>query len=167
MTTLEERVRRLEDLDAVRAVAYEYCHRLDVFDTPGLARETFAEDCVLESDGLGSMDGVHRGRDAVVKAYTEGGKDFSGGPKPAVVTGHFSTNHEIELDGDQARMLSYYLEIVDDSVVLIGTHQWRLVRQDRWRIAALRIVVRYRARIELKGRPVGKMLHKILKMPKL
>jgi len=65
------------------------------------------------------------------------------------MTGHISTNMQIDVDGDSATTLAYFFEIVDDNLVLIGTYQHRLRRDpDRWRFAFLRISVRYRARIE-------------------
>jgi hypothetical protein len=65
------------------------------------------------------------------------------------MTGHISTNMQIELDGDAATTLAYFFEIVDDNLVLIGTYQHRLHRDaDRWRFAFLRISVRYRARVD-------------------
>jgi hypothetical protein len=70
---------------------------------------------------------------------------------------------QISLKGDEATTLAYFFEIVADDLVLIGAYQHRMVRnEDRWRIAFLRISVRYRARLELKGKPVGKMLGKIV-----
>jgi len=67
------------------------------------------------------------------------------------MTGHLSTNMQIQLDGDAAITLAYFFEIVDDSLVLIGTYQHRLRRDpDRWRFAFLRISVRYRARLEVR-----------------
>ncbi|MCU1501885.1 MAG: nuclear transport factor 2 family protein, partial [Ilumatobacteraceae bacterium] len=75
------------------------------------------------------------------------------------MTGHISTNMQIELDGDEATTLAYFFEIVDDSLVLIGAYQHPLRRQpDRWRFAFLRIAVRYRARLETRsvsGQPLA------------
>jgi hypothetical protein len=69
---------------------------------------------------------------------------------------------QVELHGDEATTLAYFFEIVDDSLVLIGTYQHRMRRgPDRWRIARLRISVRYRARIEashLRGMPLTDIL---------
>jgi len=73
---------------------------------------------------------------------------------------------EIELHGDEATTLAYFFEIVDDSLVLIGTYQHRMRRQaDRWRFAFLRISVRYRARIEVSGDVAGQGLDAILARP--
>ena len=80
------------------------------------------------------------------------------------MTGHLSTNMQIQLDGDEATTLAYFFEIVDDNLVLIGTYQHRLRRDaDRWRFAFLRISVRYRARIEateVAGQPLAPIVAK-------
>ena len=81
------------------------------------------------------------------------------------MTGHLSTNMQIELDGDEATTIAYFFEIVDDSLVLIGAYQHRLRRDaDRWRFSVLRIAVRYRARLEL-GSVSGSALADIVARP--
>lgn len=60
--TLEERITRLEDIEAIRALQAKYQRCLDTRDFDGLA-ECFAED-VVSSYGNGSM--VYDGREAVL-----------------------------------------------------------------------------------------------------
>ncbi|MCC6434267.1 MAG: nuclear transport factor 2 family protein [Acidimicrobiales bacterium] len=167
MTDLSEltaRVRRLEDLEAVRATWLEYCNRLDAEDFAGLGA-VFTEDARLAVVGLSAgLDGTYSGRRAIVEDfYARTGT--SSGDGAGAMTGHLSTNMQIELAGDEATTLAYFFEIVDDDLVLIGTYQHRMRRDtDRWRIAVLHISVRYRARLQAE-RVRGRSLREILGRP--
>jgi hypothetical protein len=147
---LTARLQRLEDLEDIRATWLDYCHRVDLYDLAGLA-DVFTEDAEMEMVGLArSLDGTYSGRRAIIDDfYTRSLLPTAPPASTRVMTGHISTNMQIELDGDSATTLAYFFEIVDDNLVLIGTYQHRLRRDpDRWRFAFLRISVRYRARIE-------------------
>jgi hypothetical protein len=165
LTALTARLQRLEDLEAVRAAWLDYCNRLDVGDLTALG-DVFTEDAELEMDGLAaSLDGAYHGRRSIIDDfYGRTRLPASGGPTPRFMTGHLSTNMQIELDGDEATTLAYFFEIVDDNLVLIGTYQHRMRRDpDRWRFAFLRISVRYRARIaatEVGGQVLARILAK-------
>ena len=163
LTALAARLQRLEDLEAVRACWLDYCNRLDLGDFGALG-DVFTPDADLEMDGLGPrLDGRYRGRRSIVDDFYA----RTGRPSGAahLMTGHLSTNMQIELDGDTATTLAYFFEIVDDNLVLIGTYQHRLRRDpDRWRFAFLRISVRYRARIEARE-VVGQTLAAIVAKP--
>lgn len=161
---LTARLERLEDLEAIRATWLEYCNRLDVGDLDGVGG-VFTEDAELEVDGLArSLDGTYQGRPAIVDFYTATEMPADADTVPGFMTGHLSTNMQIDLDGDAATTLAYFFEIVDDDLVLIGTYQHRMRReQDRWRFAFLRISVRYRARIEagdVRGRSLADIVAK-------
>lgn len=161
------RVQRLEDLEGVRATWMRYCNRLDAFDFDGLG-EVFTEDASLEMSGLArSLDGRYQGRRAIIEDFYRQ-SDLPAGVTPTAMTGHLSTNMQIELAGDEATTLAYFFEVVDDNLALIGTYQHRMGRdpqdRSRWLIAFLRITVRYRARLEathIKGR----LLQEILAQP--
>lgn len=166
LAALTARVQRLEDLEAVRATWLDYCHRLDAHEYERLG-DVFADDATLEMDGLGpGLDGSYRGRETIIGGFYR----RTAAPRPGAaglrhMTGHLSTNMEIDLQGDEATTLAYFFEIVDDSLVLIGTYQHRMQRHaDRWRFAFLRISVRYRARIEV-GDVTGQGLDAILARP--
>ena len=156
VAALAVRLQRLEDLEGVRSCWLDYCNRLDLGDLVGLA-DVFAEDGRLDMVGLGpSLDGTYHGRRTIVEDFYARTGSGGGDAVPRLMTGHLSTNMQIELDGDRATTLAYFFEIVDDNLVLIGTYQHRLVRHpDRWRFAHLRITVRYRGRLaveDLQGR---------------
>lgn len=161
------RVQRLEDLEGVRATWLRYCNRLDAFDFDGLG-EIFTEDASLELSGLArNLDGRYQGRRAIIEDFYRK-TDLPAGVPPRAMTGHLSTNMQIELAGDEATTLAYFFEIVDDNLALIGTYQHRLGRDPAgptgWQIAFLRISVRFRARLEA-TEVRGRSLQEILAQP--
>ena len=69
LATLAARLRRLEDLEAVRSTWLDYCNRIDVGDLNGLG-DVFTEDADLEMDGLApSLDGTYRGRRSIIDDF--------------------------------------------------------------------------------------------------
>jgi hypothetical protein len=57
---------------------------------------------------------------------------------------------KIDLAGNAATTLAYFFEILGNSSVLIGTYQHRFVREpDAWRMAYLRIAIRYGATVQV------------------
>lgn len=163
---LAARIDRLEDLEGIRDTWMRYCNRLDAFDYDGLGG-VFTEDAELEVAGLSStLDGSHRGRAAIIDDfYRRTDAPAADGAAMGLMTGHLSTNMQISLAGDEATTLAYFFEIVDDDLVLIGTYQHRMRREAQgWRIAFLRISVRYRGRLEVSGLR-GQSLREILAKP--
>jgi hypothetical protein len=169
MDDVLRRVARLEDLEAIRHTWLDYCMRLDAADWTALG-DVFTEDAVLEMDGLDhlakGLDGQYRGRQSIINDfYRRTGSILPHGAKPMFVTGHLSTNMQIDLKGDEATTLAYFFEIVLNDRVLIGTYQHRLRREaDRWRFRFLRIAIRYRARLETSD-VGGQSLNDILARP--
>jgi len=169
MEHLEARLRRLEDLEAIRHTWRDYCLRLDCGDWPALA-DVFTADAALEMDGLAhlapGLDGRYEGRRAIIDDFYRraGTGELRGGAEPLFATGHISTNMQIDLQGDEATTVAYFFEIVANDRVLIGTYQHRLRREpDRWRFTFLRIAVRYRARLETSdvgGQPLNGILER-------
>ena len=166
---LVARLARLEDLEAIRHTWRDYCMRLDSADWSALG-DVFTEDAVLEMDGLDhlieGLDGQYCGRQTIINDfYRQTGSVLPHGAKPLFVTGHLSTNMQIDLQGDEATTLAYFFEIVANDRVLIGTYQHRLRREaDRWRFRFLRIAIRYRARLEATD-VGGQSLNDILSRP--
>lgn len=150
---LEQRVRRLEDLEAVQSTWRDYLFALDSSDWDSLAN-VFTEDGVVEMVGLESyqpgQDRSYYGRESIIEEFYKPVIDETAAPdKGMFYTGHHGTNMEIELRGDEATTLAYFFEILGNTQVLIGTYQHRFRRDpDRWRIAYLRIAIRYRATLE-------------------
>ena len=166
---LVARLTRLEDLEAIRHTWRDYCMRLDSEDWSALG-DVFTEDAVLEMDGLDhlieGLDGRYCGRQTIINDfYRQTGSVLPHGAKPLFVTGHLSTNMQIDLQGDEATTLAYFFEIVANDRVLIGTYQHRFRREaDRWRFHFLRIAIRYRARLEATD-VGGQSLNDILARP--
>lgn len=94
MSTLEERIARLEDLEAIRHLDAQYCRYLDDGNWDDLMA-LFTED--------GAFDGLSHpvGKDAM-KAFFSGLAD--GGLSEFW---HFITNMEIDLDDDNATVRSF------------------------------------------------------------
>ena len=123
---LVARLTRLEDLEAIRHTWRDYCMRLDSADWSALG-DVFTEDAVLEMDGLNhlieGLDGQYCGRQTIINDfYRQTGSVLPHGAKPLFVTGHLSTNMQIELQGDEATTLAYFFEIVANDRGLIGTY---------------------------------------------
>ena len=110
LAALAARLQRLEDLEAVRATVHDYCNRLDRGDFVAFG-DVFTEDAELEMMGLArSLDGTYRGRRSIVDDFYARTADPS---SYTAMTGHITTNMQIELDGDTATTLGYFFEIVD------------------------------------------------------
>lgn len=160
------RLRKLEDYEAIRHTWRDYCMRLDSEDWAGLG-DVYTADGVLEMVGLNALlpgiDGIYRGRTTIIDDFYI--PAIAGASNPSAklfATGHLSTNMQIDLNGDEAKTLAYFFEIVANNTVLIGTYQHRMRREaDRWRFAFLRISVRYHAELTL-GNVGGQSLQAIL-----
>ena len=123
MSTVEDRLRRLEDVDAIRAVDAAYCRSIDTGDWPGLVA-LFTPD--------GTFDGLH-----VVTGHGALLSFFSGLAGSGMRFWHHVSNHEIEVDGDAATVRSMLWQpTVVDGVphVAAGRYRDRLVRTaEGWR----------------------------------
>lgn len=124
MSGLEERIRRLEDAEAIRTLDAVYCRLLDDGDWPGLVA-LFTTDGTF--DGLSAVTG----HDALLA--------FFGGLADAGLSTfwHHVTNLEIDVDGDRAAVRSMLWQpCVVDGVphVAAGRYADRLVRTpEGWR----------------------------------
>ncbi len=97
--TLEERITRLEDIEAIRALQAKYQRCLDTRDFDGLA-ECFTADAV-SSYGNGSMS--YNGRDAVL--------DFlRGAMTPDMPSSHLIHGGEIDVRDASTASAKWYLE---------------------------------------------------------
>jgi uncharacterized protein (TIGR02246 family) len=124
MATIEDRIQRLEDTEAIRALDAEYCRCLDAADWGGLA-------------GLFTPDGEFVGLDRA-RGHDELVAFFSGLAAGGLTAfWHYVTNLEINLDGDAATVRSaLWQPCVQDGVphVAAGRYDDALLRQDgRWR----------------------------------
>lgn len=129
MSTLEERLRRLEDVEAVRAVDAAYTRVIDTGDWAGLVALFTPE---------GTFDGLQR-----VSGHADLLTFFSGLAGSGMRFWHHVTNHEIAVDGDTARVRSMLWQpCVVDGVphVAAGRYDDHLVRTtEGWRYALKRV----------------------------
>ncbi|MGY1591922.1 nuclear transport factor 2 family protein [Geodermatophilus sp. SYSU D00708] len=136
MTTVEERLRRLEDavllhrdIEAIRTLDATYCRLVDTGDWPGLV-------------GLFTPDGTFDGL-AVVTGSADLLAFFSGLADGGMRFWHHVGNHEIGVDGDTATVRSMLWQpcVVDDVPhVAAGRYSDRLVRTaEGWRYAVKQV----------------------------
>jgi len=134
VTSLEERLGRLEDAEAIRTLDAAYCRLLDDGDWPALVR-LFLPDGTF--DGLSEVTGH-----ADLLAFFGG---LAGGGLTAFW--HHISNLEIAVDGDEATVRSLLWQpCVVDGVphVASGRYADRLVRTpDGWRYARKQVRFSY------------------------
>jgi len=137
---LEKRVAYLEAVEGVRRTVYEY---LLLHDIPNVVEDLiclFTEDATLDISGYGeSLEGRLVGRDEIGGLYRR--LDAGG-----VATGkHSTTNVHIEIDGDEATVISY-LDVGTGPKPGVapggGIYQERLRHEadGRWRFTHKRII---------------------------
>ncbi len=133
--TLEERLRRLEDLEAIRDLARRYADAVWRRDVEG-AVALFTDDGTMDT---GDRPPIH-GRAALVDAY----RAMVGGANEFLP---FVANHVVDLDADRARGRCYLdLRATMDGQRRIGgghyEDQYR--RTDAgWRFASRKLVLRF------------------------
>jgi uncharacterized protein (TIGR02246 family) len=131
LEALEQRLRRLEDVEEIRALLEEYARCLDAGDHAAYA-ELFAQDGELHA-----QLGVAKGRAAIRELLDARLKGGGGAPRRTAF--HQVGNAAIEVDGDRAtsRVLWLYLTHDDANYPLtlqVGHYDDRLVREGgRWR----------------------------------
>lgn len=135
--SVEERLQRLEDREAISRLLMEYKRRLDARDLAAYSR-LFARD----GEWWGRT-GRARGPEAIRAMLEE--KLTPSPPAPGPTDYHLMTNESIELNGDQATAESTFVVITrseqDTPIVrLLGRYQDQLVREDgEWRFASRRV----------------------------
>lgn len=172
---LAERLQYLEDLESIRHTCRDYCMRLDSGDLEALG-DIFTEDAVVEMCNFDSfmpgLGGEYHGRKSIIDdLYQRGASASFDSPGTIFTTGHINTNMQIDLKGDEATTLAYWLQELSmgpaatNAQMMFGTYQHRLRREeDRWRFSFLRVSVRYRALIDASD-VGGESLNDILARP--
>lgn len=127
MGTLEERVRQLEDVEAIRRLRVRYGQLCDAnYDADGIA-ELFSEDAVFDGDNLG----IYHGREAIRQF-------FAGLSRRITFAVHHYLGHQIDIDpsGEEATGTWYGFSAVTlegRPVWIGGTHRDRYRKVDgRW-----------------------------------
>lgn len=136
-TSLEARLQRQEDTEAIRRLLREYGKRLDAGDLQGYAR-LFA----VDGEWIGGFGSV-KGRDRIAPFMEknmsgpppwEATASASAPPKPGPRGAHLMTNEIIEVNGDKATAWSkwtYMARSVENRPfpVMVGVYEDVLVRE--------------------------------------
>jgi uncharacterized protein (TIGR02246 family) len=134
---LEERIRRLEDIEAIRELKARYCDVCDADHDADRIVELFTEDGVWES--VGGTHGRHEGRAAIHAAFRTFARDIR-------FSQHNVTNLVIDVDGDTASGTWHFTGVLDrrdlpEAVWALARYEERYRRvEGTWRIAHLRAV---------------------------
>ena len=101
---LQERITRLEDIEAIKRLKARYCEICDHddYDADAMA-SLFTEDGSWHGDGVGNAEG----REAIRKL-------FAGFPKGIAGARHIVANPLIDVDGDRAHGVWYLIAGVSD-----------------------------------------------------
>ncbi len=134
MTSIESRLQRLEDIEAIRALDAEYCRELDDGNWAALI-ELFTPD--------GEFIGLSHARGHAELLAFFGGLAAGG----LTAFWHHVSNLEIELDGDTARVRSFLWQpCVQDGIshVAAGRYNDTLARtHGRWHYRSKRVSFDY------------------------
>jgi uncharacterized protein (TIGR02246 family) len=130
---LEDRVRRLEDLQEIRRLALDYARTLDGKDFDACSK-LFARDgeFVLPFESSFGPAAIERSMTGML------GKDLAAVPGRDF---HVLANERIELDGDRATARSFWIYVTPGAdehprIAQFGHYEDELVREDgRWRFA--------------------------------
>jgi len=137
MSTLEERVRAIEDRDEIRELTARYCQLAVRGDAEGVV-DLFTEDGVMESEGT-----LERGRARLAELYRQSFEALR--PIPTV------HNHVIELDGDRATgFCTLELRMVEngEAVTAAGHYEDSFERvRGVWKFSRRKIVFYHRVRL--------------------
>jgi ketosteroid isomerase-like protein len=135
---LEARIKRLEDIEAIKQEKSRYVYCLDVRDWDGVL-EHFTDDAIVDFGELGH----HEGREEMVKYFKE---DF---PPLISFTLHMTQDPIIEVSGDTARGRWY----MHESLTFAATNRasWGAARYDdelvrvngKWKVRRCNITIFY------------------------
>ena len=134
MTTLEERVQRLEDIEAIRALKARYCAACDNGHDPTEIAEVFTPDGIWESPTAGAFEGC----EAITAEFEHAGLRIS-------QSQHTVANPRIEVTGDTATGVWYIVALFErpaepGATWTLGRYHEEYVRLDgRWFIKHLRV----------------------------
>ena len=152
-TSLEDRVRVLEDLEAIRKLKARYCAACDDDHNPETLGALFAEDATWEATNMGRAEG----RAAIQKMLGDVGR--SGRIRNSA---HHAINPILEVEGDRAnghwRLIMLYTANRPDGshahLRIIGWYRERYVREKgEWLFQSLACTVEEHAPYALAAEP--------------
>jgi hypothetical protein len=132
--SLNARIRRLEDIEAIRQLKARYCYACDDGYDADLLADLFIEDGVWDGGALGKAVG----RQQILRF-------FQGSPDVIPFAVHMVTNPLIEIDGDRATGVWYLFQAA--SYAPENTPLWGSARYDEtyvrvgedWKFESLRL----------------------------
>ncbi len=140
LTELEQRITRMEDIEAIKQLKARYCEICDDLHNPDRIASVFVEDGIWESADFGQA----KGHDAIRELFKGFREHFS-------FSQHNISNPIIEVDGDRATGI-WYLQgpwtVAED-----GKETWMALRYDdeyvkvdgEWKYSHLRVALRMTA----------------------
>ena len=135
--TLEQRVQRLEDIEAIKQLKADYCAACDDDYEPDVLAELFCEDAVWDGHAFGRYEGRQAIRDF-----------FAGASKMLTFASHNVMNPVIQVDGDRALGRWYLIQPCttgdNQALWLCATYRDQYRREpDRWRFQHVDIEIRF------------------------
>lgn len=140
MTELQQRITRLEDIEAIKQLKARYSHICDDLHNPDTIASVFAEDGIWESEDFGKAVGHQEIRDL-----------FKGFRDMFTFSQHNMMNPVIEVNGNRATGIWY---IMGPWTLKTGNKEtWMALRYDddyvktsgEWKYQHLRVVLRMTA----------------------
>ena len=140
MAEFDNRLTRIEDIEAIKQLKARYCEICDDAHNPDKIGALFAEDGVWESPDFGKA----QGRPAIQDLFRNFQKMFS-------FSQHNITNPIIDVDGDRATGIWYIMG--PWTFTESGDEKWMALRYDddyvkvggKWKYQHLRVVLRMTA----------------------
>lgn len=140
MSALEQRITRLEDIEAIKQLKARYCEICDDLHNPDRIASVFAEDAIWESEAFGKAVGH-----AEIRALFQKFRDMFS------FSQHNIMNPIIEVNGDRATAMWYIMgpwTLNEDN-----KETWMALRYDddyvkvdgEWKYQHLRVVLRMTA----------------------
>ena len=140
LTELEQRITRLEDIEAIKQLKARYCEICDDMHNPERITSVFAEDAIWESPDFGKA----QGHAEIKELFANFAKMFS-------FSQHNIMNPIIEVDGDRAKAMWYIMG--PWTFTENDDEKWFALRYDddyvkidgEWKYQHLRVVLRMTA----------------------
>jgi hypothetical protein len=153
VASLSRRIRRLEDVEAIRSLWFRY---MSLFDRGGAHVEIasmFTENAVLESRGSDNGDRAWSGRAEIEAGFLRVVSPARAVEEARVHSNHHGTTNEVVVDGDDARLDGCFFEMTGRGagtlLAVAGTHELALRRTGgRWSIARLVIRIGFCAQFD-------------------
>ncbi len=111
MTRIDQRITRLEDIEAIKQLKARYCHICDDAHNPDSVTGVFAEDGIWESADFGKAQG-----------HAEIRELFRGFQKTFSFSQHNIMNPVIEVDGNRATGIWY----------IMGPWTYAETKEEKW-----------------------------------